>query len=573
MAAATVVHRAGIGAASRVRDADPVTTEVVRHGLNSAANQMKRALVRTAFSPVIYEVLDFAVAIYDERVRLLAQAPSLPMFMGRLSFCVQGAVDAVGGADRLRPGDVLLYNDPFGTGSHPQDAALVTPIHHDDELVGYAAVKAHWLDVGGKEPYSTDTVDVFQEGTIFPGVRLYAGGELVDDIHRIALANSRVPKMVAGDINAQVVALRVGTRAVEALLVRHGMETFRNAVERMFDHGEQVVRSYLERMPDGTWRAEGVLDDDGLGSEPVAFPVVVTIKGSDVTIDFTEAPPQRPGPVNCTLPKTVAVSRIAVGMLAGAGEAPNEGHYRPIRVITRPGTLFHPERPAPSFIGGWASFQAIETIYRAVAAAMPDAVTASSGGCICALVWWGAREATGEPWADGSPHPVGQGAHAAGDGANALMHVAESATRVTPAEVWESRNPWLLERVELIPDSGGAGRHRGGLGVSYAYRALEEMWLTTVVERTKHAPWALSGGREGKPNRAALRLPGGARALAKATHVRVPAGAVIELETGGGGGWGPPDERERKHVHSDVREGYVTIARARSQYPHAFEAR
>src|SRR4051794_17190342 len=158
-----VVTRAGIGAASSAVDADPVTTEVIRHGLNSAAGQMKRALMRTAFSPIIYEVLDFAVALYDERVRLLAQAPSLPMFMGRLSFCVEAAVQAVGGRDALEPGDVLLYNDPFGTGSHPQDAAVVAPAFFAGELVGYAAIKAHWLDIGGKDPYSTDTVDVFQE--------------------------------------------------------------------------------------------------------------------------------------------------------------------------------------------------------------------------------------------------------------------------------------------------------------------------------------------------------------------------------------------------------------------------
>jgi N-methylhydantoinase B len=333
------------------------------------------------------------------------------------------------------------------------------------------------------------------------------------------------------------------------------------------------VRSYLERLPDGEFRAEGVLDDDGLGSDSVTFSVTLRIDGSDVTIDFSEAPPQRPGPINCTLPKTVAVSRIAVGMLAGGGEAPNEGHYRPIRVVTQPGTLFHPERPAPSFIGGWASFAAIETIYRAIAAAMPEAVTASSGGCICALVWWGNRAATGEPWADGSPHPVGQGAQVGGDGANALMHIAESATRVTPAEVWESRNPWLLERVELIPDSGGPGRHRGGLGVSYAYRALEPMWLTAVIERTRTAPWPLAGGGPGRSNRAELRLPDGERRpFAKATRLRVPAGALVELETAGGGGWGPPAEREPELVRADLREGYVTLPHAREQYPHVFPA-
>ncbi len=398
--------------------ADPILTEVVRHGLNSAAAQMKAALVRTAFSPIIYEVLDFAVALYDERVRLLAQAPSLPMFMGRLSFCVEAAVAAVGGPEALEPGDVLLYNDPFGTGSHPQDAAVIAPAFLDGELIGYAAIKAHWLDIGGKDPYSTDTVDLFQEGTIFPGVKLMRRGELVDDIYRMALANSRVPKLVAGDINAELVGVKTGVRALLEIVERHGRADFQAAVERMFDHGEATVRAYFERLPDGVYRAAGQLDDDGVGPDPVHFDVVVTVAGSDVTIDFSGAPEQRPGPVNCTLPKTVAIARVTVGMLAGAGEPPNEGHQRPIRVITQPGTLFHPLRPAPSFIGGWASFQALETILAAIAAAVPSAAPAESGGDICALTWWGTDPRTGETWADGSPHPVGQGGHAGGDGAS-----------------------------------------------------------------------------------------------------------------------------------------------------------
>jgi N-methylhydantoinase B len=537
---------------------DPVLTEVIRHGLNSAAAQMKAALVRTAFSPIIYEVLDFAVALYDDEVRLLAQAPSLPMFMGRLSFCVEAAVEAVGGPKALEPGDVLLYNDPFGTGSHPQDAAVVAPAFLDGELIGYAAIKAHWLDIGGKDPYSTDTVDLFQEGTVFPGVKLMRRGELVDDIYRMALANSRVPKMVAGDINAELVGVGAGVRALVAIVSRYGLSRFRAAVERMFDHGEATVRSYFARLPDGSYRADGVLDNDGLSDEPVRFEVVVTIDGSDVTIDFSRAPEQRPGPVNCTLPKTVAVARVAIGMLAGAGEPPNEGHQRPIRVLTTPGTLFEPLRPAPTFIGGWASFQALETILAAIASAVPSAAPANSGGDICSLVWWGVHPVTGEPWADGSPHPVGQGGHAGGDGASALMHHSESATRVTPAEIWETRNPWLVERVELIPDSGGAGRQRGGLGVEYRFRALADMYLTAVIERTRHAPPGLEGGSPGRPNRAQLTLPDGStRALSKATRVPVPAGAVLSLQTGGGGGYGPPAERDPAAIARDLREGYI----------------
>jgi N-methylhydantoinase B len=552
--------------------ADAVTTEVVRHGLNSAAAQMKRALIRTAFSPVIYEVLDFAVAIYDRQVRMLAQAPSLPTFMGTMSFCVEGAVEAVGGEEALEPGDIVLYNVPYGTGSHAQDAAVVMPVFLRDELIGYTTIKGHWLDIGAKDPYSTDTVDVFQEGTIFPGVKLVRRGELVADVFRIATANSRVPKMVAGDINAEIVGVRTGAAALLRVVDRYGLETFSEAVERMYDHGEAVVRSWFERIPDGRYVGRGEMDDNGVSREPVPFTVAVEVSGSDVVVDYSEAPDQQEGPVNCPRPSTVSASRVAISMLAGGGEPPNEGHFRPLRVVTRPGSLFEPLPPAPCYLYGWAGDQAIEVIYRALAQAMPEAVPAASGGDICALVWWGTREGSGEPWTDGAPYPVGQGAHAHGDGASSLIHVSEASTRFPPAEVWEAKNPSVLEKVELAADSCGPGRTRGGLGLDLVFRALEDSWLTSTVERQRTAPWGLAGGGEARANAVLLRLPDGTeRPLGKATRVPVPRGARVELRTGGGGGYGPPGERDRDAVRDDLRKGYITEQHARRFYPHAFE--
>lgn len=565
-----VVTRAGAGSASGFHDADPVTTEVIRHSLNSAADQMKRALIRTAFSPVIYEVLDFAVAIYDRRVRLLAQAPSLPTFMGTMSFCVEAAVEAVGGEEALEPGDIVLYNVPYGTGSHAQDAAVVMPVFLGEELIGYTTIKGHWLDIGAKDPYSTDTVDVFQEGTIFPGVKLVSRGDLVTDIFRMATANSRVPKMVAGDINAEIVGVRTGAAGLVRVVERFGLDVFTQATERMFDHGEAVVRSYFERIPDGRYVGHGEMDDDGINRDPIPFDVIVEVSGSTIRVDFSQAPGEQEGPVNCPLPSTVSASRVAISMLAGAGEPPNEGHFRPLEVVTRPGSLFHALSPAPCYLYGWASDQAMEAIYGAIGQAMPDAVPACSGGDICALVWWGRRAESGEPWTDGAPYPTGQGGHAGGDGANSLIHISESATRFPPTEVWEAKNPSLLERVELAPDSCGPGRHRGGLGVDLFFRTLEDSWLTSTVERQRNAPWGLAGGGAARANSVRLVLPDGTeRSLGKETRVRVPAGARVELRTGGGGGHGPAAERDTESVRRDLRDGYITEGHAREHYPHA----
>lgn len=565
------VHRAGVARSGDAAKADPITTEVVRHALNSAANQMKRALVRTAFSPVIYEVLDFAVAIYDPQMRLLAQAPSLPMFMGTLNFCVQEAVKAIGGEANMFPGDMIMYNWPYGTGSHPQDLAVVNPVYLDDgELIGYTAIKGHWLDIAGKDPYCTDTVDVFQEGTVYPGVKIYKRGELNDDIYRMVVANSRVPKFVAGDLNAQVVGCRVGASSFVEVVKRFGRDEFRNAVEAMFDHGERVVRSYFESIPDGRYVGQGEMDSDGITDAPIPFEVVVEIEGSNVRLDFTAVPETRAGPVNCPLPSTISASRVAISMLAGYGEAPHEGHFRPVEVVTRPGTMFHPLPPAPCFLYGWPALQAIEVIYNAISKALPAAVPAQSGGCIASVVYWGTRQATGEPWADGSPHPTGQGAFKGGDGGT-MLHISESATRFSPIEVWEAKNPWIMDRMALAQDSCGPGEWRGGPGIDFHFRMTEDTLITTAVERTKNAPWGLAGGGGARPNGVGVRFPDGRfESLPKTTRFVVPKDAVLELSTGGGGGYGAPADRPKAAVEADLKAGYISEEFARQHYPHAF---
>lgn len=564
-----VIHQAGVPSKGLVTNSDPITTEVVRHALNSAANQMKRALIRTAFSPIIYEVLDFAVAIYDRELRMLSQAPSLPIFMGTLNFAVAEAVKNVGGEEKLFDGDVLMYNWAYGTGSHPQDMVIVMPVFFKEELIGYTAIKGHWLDIAAKDPYCTDTTDVFQEGTVFPGVKIYKKGELNDDIYRMVLGNSRVPKAVSGDLDAQVTGCRVGAKSFLEVVERFGLDTYRDAVEQMFDHGETIIRSYFEKIPDGRYVGHGEMDDNGVTTDKIPFEIAVEVKGSNVRIDFSNVPDEQGGPVNSPLPSTISAARVAITMLAGYGESPHEGHFRPLEVVTRPGSMFHPLPPAPCFLYGWPALQAIEVIYNAIAKAMPASVPASSGGCICSVVWWGTREATGEAWADGAPHPVGQGAWDGGDGGT-MLHIAESATRFTPVEVWEARNPWIVDRLALAQDSGGPGKYRGGAGVDLHFRMMEDTFITTVCDRSKNNPWGLDDGGEARPNNAIVRLPDGSvHHVPKTTRFLVPKNGVLELHTGGGGGYGSPSERSVDAVRSDLAEGYISEEFAREHYAHA----
>jgi N-methylhydantoinase B len=565
----TEIYKAGRGAHSGIKDNDPITTEIVRNALNSAANQMKRTLVRASFSPVVYEVLDFAVALYDKEVRLLSQAPSLPIFMATMSFCIEAAVEGVGGEEELYPGDVILYNLPYGTGSHAQDAAIVMPVFLDDgkTLIGYATNKAHWMDIAAKEPYCTDTTDIFQEGVIFPGVKLYSKGEKVRDIFKMVEANSRMPVGVLGDINAQIASVRVGAKELLRVVNRFGKEIFEYSVERMFDAGELVIRKYFENIDDGRYVGHGVMDDNGVDTDLIEFDVIVEVDGSTVRMDYSNAPDVQRGPINCPLPSTVSASRVAITMLAGAGEPPNEGHLRPVEVITRPGSMFHPLPPAPCYLYGWSAISAMEGIYEALAKAVPTDVPAGSAADICAVLVWGQKDKKyGEPWFGGSPFPMGQGGFAKGDG-DTMIHVAEAAARFPPVEVWEALYPWIFEKFELRQDSAGAGEHRGGLGIDIVYEVLEDFSLISTVERTKVPGWAAQGGKQGKPNGVTITYPDGKqKKIGKITGLQLPKGSKIAIHCGGGGGYGDPKKRSPELVERDLREGYISQEFAELNY-------
>ena len=552
-------------------EADPFVTELIRNALNSAANQMKRALIRTAYSPIIYEGWDFAVVLYDKQLRLLAQAAALPIFMGTMNFCIEAAVQGAGGVERLEPGDVLLYNWPYGTGSHAQDASITMPVFRDSgELVGYAACKAHWMDIGAKDPYCSDTTDVFQEGVFFPGVKLYRRGELNDDIVRMARANTRMPDATIGDIKAQVSCCRVGAKELLRVIERFGKTTFDACVERMFDHGETIVRSYLKDIPDGVYTATGGLDNSGVDNKPIEFEITLEVAGSDIRLDFSKAPPAANGPVNCPRASTISGARVLVTMLANVMEQPNEGHFRPITVITKEGTLFHPLPPAPCFLYGWSLMPAMETVLKAIGAAAPTRVPARSGGCILTLIWWGVRERTGEMWAAGSPLPVGHGGHARGDGGT-MIHMIQAFGQVPPIELWEAKFPWLVERYEFAIDSCGPGQFIGGHGIDIEWRLLEDARFTSTVEQTRTPAWGLSGGREGRANGADILLPDGSVvAFGKVTGMHAPKGALVRVRSGGGGGYGAPASRSPEAVAHDLRDEYVSENFARMHFPQAF---
>lgn len=558
--------------AGRAERADAITTQVIRHALGTAANQMKRILIRTAFSTVIYESLDFAVALYDAQMRLLAQAPTMPAFVGTMSFCVEGAVAGVGGEASLEAGDIILYNLPYGSGSHAADMAMVMPVFLREQLVGYAVCKAHLVDIGAKAPYCSDTTDMFQEGIVLDGVKLFRGGELVGDVLKIMQSNSRMPSAIKGDLLAEVACCRAGGDELLRIIERFGMEVFLDCTERMYEHGEAVVRDFISTIPEGRYQATGHLDDDGLSDNPIAFDVTLIVENGGITFDLSAAPDAIRGPLNTPFPGAVSVCRVVLAMMTG-NDSPNEGHFKPLKIISRPGSMLHPVAPQPTFLYGPVLTQLFEALFQAFAQAMPGRVPSGSAGDLCPVMFFGWDEKRGDMISIGNIMATGWGAHAEGDGA-LMYHGLLGQAQMASVELTETKSPLILyELWEIQPDSAGVGRNRGGVGWKTAYRLLRDASFMTSIERAKVPSWGQAGGQSGAPNRAVITYPDGRVVpTRKVTGTPLPKGTLVEMFSGGGGGYGPASERDPATVLQDLRAGYLSEEMARKHYPQAFTA-
>jgi N-methylhydantoinase B len=329
------------------------------------------------------------------------------------------------------------------------------------------------------------------------------------------------------------------------------------------------MRRVIREIPDGRYAAAGAADNDGITDDLVPYEIVVEVDGEDVVIDLTNAPEQTAGPINAPLATTVSCVRCAVMAIAGVGEGANEGHFRPIEIRTKPKTIFHALPPAPIFMYAWPLISAIDHIHRSLADVMPERIPAQTGCDVGAFLTWGLRE-DGSFWGDGTNHAGGQGAALSyGDGGGPMMHISCSGTRNNSIEVWEARTPFLAEKVEFAQDSGGAGRFRGGPGLDIHYRALRDLFVTIPWERVKSAPFGLFGGGDARRNRVVIEFPDGtSNSYTKASAVHVPAGSLVRLETGGGGGVGPAAERDPQAVRADIEDGYISEDAAGRDYPH-----
>jgi N-methylhydantoinase B len=547
---------------------DPVTVEIIRNALNSAADEMGVNLARSAYTPIIYEVKDYSVALFDDDCRLLGQAPGLPIFLGALEDAVKVTVEKYG-KDTIAERDVYLVNDSYAVGSHLNDISLFTPVFFEGELVGYAASKAHWIDIGAMEPSQTmASTEIYQEGYRIPPTRIVRKGRLNQELLDFFMLNSRMPRSIQGDFYAQVSACRTGEQRLQAILSRFGRERVRAAVDEIFQQCERLDREVVDAIPDGAWEADGYMDSDGTNHDPVKVKLTVKVEGSDIYLDLTGSAAQTGGCLNSGFSQTVSAARLAFKFLINPDVPPTGGTFRNLHVYAPPRSIFAAEEPAACQYYYPHAGLMIDLFIKLMAGAMPDRVTAAQCADPMNVMFDGIFPATGETWVTGEAVALGWGASRNMDGENGLANYGGGDLKNYPAEVMEAKYPIRVLDYSLAQDSGGAGRRRGGLAIHREFETLApQMHVSLWLERSVTGPWGIFGGKEGGTPKVEVERPGKEviRSL-KASHIVCPEETQIRVTTGGGGGYGDARERERELVESDLLDGYISDRMAREAY-------
>lgn len=545
---------------------DSITTEIIRHGLLAAAEEMARNLCRTAYNTVVYEIHDYGIGIHDAAGDVVADAPGIAVFTRGNDHGIKEAIN-FRGADTMLPGDVYLLNYPYWSSAHTLDPLMFAPIHVDGTLIAFASCRIHVLDLKQKDPgYVLDSTDMYQEGMFFPASRLYREGVVDEDMFNVIRFNSRLPERTIGDLQAQVSACITGVRRTQEMAAKYGADTLVAAMAAINDHGERLARHALARLPKGTWTAHDFVDSDGIDLDRmIKMNVTVTVTDDEMIIDWTGSDRDVRGPINLPVGQTAAFCSLIFKALTTPDTSVVAGNFRPLRIITEPGSVMHAVPPMPTFTL-WTALIGGEVVLKALAQGMPDLVPACSGGDVCSMMGLGVNPATGQAWLEATNEAVGFGGHAGGDGADGIMHLSEPGCRNNPVEVLETKSPMFIESYGYRPNSGGPGRHRGGVGVGRVYRFLAPSTGICLVYKTKTRPWSIAGGQEGTCNHVILH-PGTDREVVQGgSYNHLDTDDVLVNNTGGGGGFGPAFQREPDRVAADVRNGFVSLGAARHDY-------
>jgi N-methylhydantoinase B len=548
---------------------DPVTVEIIRNGLLAVTEEMKTNLTRTAYNLIIYEALDFTVGLFTANGDTVSIGLGLPMFIRGMAETVKAKIKHYG-LSGIKPGDILVTNDAYTTGSHLNHFTFTMPVFHKGEIIAFTCCMAHWLDVGGT--LGQVTTDIYSEGVQIPIVKYQREGVVNQELIDIIAMNVRLSERAMGDLRAQITAVTTGERRFLELVERYGKDAVLGSIAQIMDHSEAVARANTRSIPDGVYEAESFMDDDGVEiGKKVPIKVHVEKRGDEMTIDLSEVSRQVRGFYNSGVTTGIACAQVAFKCLTTPTDYPvNDGSFRNLKVIMPMGRVISAERPFPMRVWMTYPMTVIDTVFKAVAQAIPNRAIAGHHADLVFPNIHGIHPADGKLFIVGiGPLGGGWGAKKNEDGVSVTVCINDGDTHNSPSEQLEAKYPILVERYSIRDDSSGAGRTRGGLGAEMVVQALSPFSLTTRIDRMHCKPWGLDGGGEAAGNSIGIRRNGKWEMdlpNAKIFNVRLNRGDAYMMQSGGGGGFGDPMERDPELVAEDVRQGYVTSKVAHNVY-------
>ena len=548
-----------------MKEIDPITREIVQNALAAAADEMALALYRTAYSTVVRDCLDYSTSLCDGDGDMIAQGVTIPLHLGAVPYAMETLFEKFG--DDMDPGDVFILNDPFGGGMHVPDIFIVKPIFWENRRIAFAVSTAHHLDLGGRLPGSSacDNTEIFHDGLRIPWLKLYRRGEPDEAFYTLLRANVRVPHMTLGDLNAQLSACHIGERGIIELVERYGVETFVACAADLIDYTERLVRAEIASWPDGSHTFVDYLDSDGVGGPRVKLQVTMTVAGDSLTADFTGTDPQAPGAINNSLSFTASVATLCVRSVFKEAIPNTAGMFRPIEIITEPGTVVHGVMPAASSMRGITGFRLVDVVFGALAGILPDRVLAAGEGGN-SLVIIGGEDENRAPYVYFELMSGTWGGRPDRDGNDGLCNPANVASNI-PVEQAECEYPIRIDRYGFVDDSGGAGKYRGGLALERSWTLLKgDAHLAIRSDRRDHPPYGLYGGSSGTPSNTILHRGDSEEVLPTMISTRLLADEQVYHRQASGGGWGDPFERAADAVARDVWNDKVSVETARDQY-------
>ena len=547
--------------------ADPITAEIIRSAFIAITDEMKTNLMRTAYNPIIYEMLDFTVGLFDANGDTISIGLGLPMFIRGLSDAIKAKIEHYG-SENIEPGDILLTNDAYIMGSHLNHLVFTAPIFHEGKIAGFASSMAHWLDIGGVQGGTTR--DIFSEGLQLPIVKIYKRGVQDQELTSIIRTNVRLPELAMGDFRAQIAAIRTGEARYAALLQRYGSAAVDSSTAIIAEQSDRIARAAVESIPDGVYEAESYMDDDGINTTPIPIKVRVVIAGDRMTVDLSGVSPQVAGYYNSGATAGRSAAQVAFKCLTTPTLYPiNEGQFRPLEIVLPPATVVSAVKPAAMRWWMTIPMTVVETVFKALAPVIPDRVAAGHYADLCIGVYFGVNPTDGKVFIGGGMPGGGWGAKHDSDGMSAVICINDGDTHNFVTEAAELKRPLVYQTYALRQDSGGPGQFRGGLGVELRVEARSKMLFSSYLERTKCAPWGIHGGKDALPNAIRVERADGtvvAPPNGKIGNISLEPGDVVVVHSGGGGGYGDPHLRARKAVIEDVRRGYVSPESAAKDY-------